>query len=191
MISLREASLALSGAFRLARFDANGALFFVPTVASFWNSFWVLAAIIPLHTVLLALVWQVRQPDVSLTYFIAIDIAASAVSWLGFFLVMFHISEWIGRGQRFLSFAIATNWTSLCIAALVIPVEIASLTGILTGDLLSLFLAVGFLYRFLLPWFVARHALNLSVLGAFGVVMLDVLIMVIITTITYPMMFPG
>lgn len=143
----------------------------------------------PLHIVVLALLWQVRETDVSLAYFLSIGVLSSAISWFAFLLAMFHFAKLSGRENRYLSFAIANNWTSLFIAALSIPVEIAELTHLLEGDVLAFAMAVSFLYRFALPWFVARHALNLSGLAAIGVVMLDILITGAVAIVSYPMIF--
>ena len=189
MISGREAVLALSGAMRLARFDAKGTYFFNATLAGFWNSFWAAAVILPLQALEMALLWELRGTTDTLPVFLGIGLSSNAVSWLGFLLAMVYIARISGREHRYLAYAIANNWTGMLIVVLSVPVEIAQLTGVLTGDLLAFALAVTYLYRFVLPWFVARHALNLSVLAAIGVVALDVLISGIIAIITYPAMF--
>lgn len=180
MISGREAALAVSGAVRLARFDAKGAYFFNATVQGFWNSFWVAAVIAPVHILYIALIWQNEDIPTTALRFFSIETIMYVMNWVAFPLAMVTVSKWLDRRDRFLTFGTANNWTDLVVSALVLPVQIAITTDLLTGTALSFALAVAIVYSLGVSWFVSRHTLNISGLAASGVIALAVFINFII-----------
>lgn len=195
MISAREAAFSLMGAVRMGRFDEQGAIFFNATVQGFWNSFSVAVLIAPFYLLELATRWfyaAVPEPDVvaadmaaanqsieALRYF-SVEIIMYAMSWVAFPLVMFYVCRTFGWSQRFLNFAVASNWTDLIASALSIPVQIAISLELLTGSAMSFMLALVIVYALGLSWFVARHTLNIPALAATGVVALSVFVNIII-----------
>ncbi len=177
MITPREATLALMGALRLARFDAGGAQFFNATVRGFWNSFWAAAIVAPFHFLEIALVWQNNKTEIAdpARYF-AVEGIMYVMLWVAFPLAMVYVCRMIDREAWFLTFGVANNWSDLVVSAVAIPVQIAVITGLLTGSAMSFLLSVVILYSLGLAWFIARHTLNLSGFAASGVVALAVMI---------------
>lgn len=180
-MSPREATLSLAGAFRLACFDNAGVHFFNATVQGFWNSYWVAAIVAPFHFLHVALIWHYGSeiPTPAFRYF-SVEAIQYVMMWVAFPLVMVYVTRQFDRWDRFFTFGVANNWADLVISAVAIPVQIAVVTGLLTGTAMSLALSVVILYSLGLSWFIARHTLNISGLGASGVVTLSVFISFVI-----------
>lgn len=177
MISPREATLSLTGALRLARFNEHGVKFFNASVQGFWNSFWVAAVIAPFHFLEIALIWQhAEETTTSALRYFSIEVIMYVMRWVALPLAMVYVCRLIDRSDRFLTFGVATNWADLVASAVIIPAQIAIITELFTGAAMSFTLSVVILYSLGLSWFVARHALNLSGLAASGVVALAVVI---------------
>lgn len=176
MISPREATLALAGAVRLAKFDAKGTVFFNATTRGFWNSFWVAAIIAPFHFVHSALLWQSQDiPTTALRYF-SIEIIMYVMGWVALPLAMVYVCRAMDWTDRFLRFGVANNWADLIVSAIALPVQIAIVTDLLTGSAMSLVLAMVIVYSLGVSWFVSRHTLKITGFAAIGVVTLAVFI---------------
>lgn len=176
MISPREATLSLVGAFRLARFDHQGTLFFNATVQGFWNSFWVAAVIAPIYLLELVVRWHSADIPTTAFYYFSVEAIIYVMGWVALPLAMVHVCRMMGWSQRFLVFAVANNWADMVVYALVIPIQIAVSLGLLTGAAMSFILSAMLLYGLGLSWFVARHTLNISAIAATGVVALSVVL---------------
>jgi hypothetical protein len=108
--------------------------------------------------------------DVVLTLFV--DFLLFAASWAGFALASLYLATALGVADTWPRFIAAWNWSAvvqyLALVALSLPGLLMDKGGLLDlGGLLALF------YALWLEWFVARHALRLSALGAAGFVVLD------------------
>jgi len=114
---------------------------------------------------------QTSTPDdVVLTLFV--DLLLFAASWAGFALASLYLARALGVAEAWPRFIAAWNWSAvvqyLALAVLSLPGLLLGRGGLLDlGGLLALFFAVW------MEWFVARHALRLSPLGAAGFVALD------------------
>jgi len=176
MISPREATLALAGAFRLARFDQQGTLFFNATVQGFWNSFWVAAVIAPIYLLELTLRWQYADIPTTAIYYFSVEAIMYVMGWVALPLAMVYVCRAFGWSKKFLVFGVTNNWADLVVSAIAIPIQIAVTLDILTGEAMSFMLSVVIIYSLGLSWFVARHTLNVSAFAATGVVVLSVLL---------------
>jgi len=115
---------------------------------------------------------QTSTPDeVVLTLFV--DLLLFAASWAGFALASLYLAKALGEADRWPRFIAAWNWSAV-LQYLVLVV--LSLPGLLfdKGSLLDLGGLLALFYALWLEWFVARHALRLSVLAAAGFVALDI-----------------
>lgn len=114
---------------------------------------------------------QTSTPDdVVLTLFV--DSLLFAASLAGFALASLYLARALGVAEAWPRFIAAWNWSAvvqyLALAVLSLPGLLLGRGGLLDlGGLLALFFAVW------MEWFVARHALRLSPLGAAGFVGLD------------------
>jgi len=108
--------------------------------------------------------------DVVLTLFV--DFLLFAASWAGFALASLYLAKALGVAESWPRFIAAWNWSAvvqyLALAALSLPGLLLDKGGMLDlGGLLAVF------YALWMEWFVARHALRLTALGAAGFVALD------------------
>jgi len=176
MISPREATLAVMGALRLARFDEKGTLFFNATVQGFWNSFWGAAIIAPLYFLEVTVRgFYGHMPDMSLRY-VSLEIIMFAMSWVAFPLAMVYVCRVLGWSQRFLIFGVANNWADVVVSMFALPIQIAITLGALSGSAMSFMLALIIVYSLGLSWFVARHTLAINAMAATAVVVMSVFI---------------
>lgn len=101
-----------------------------------------------------------------------VDVLLFVASWAGFALASLSLAKVLGVADRWPRFIAAWNWSAvvqyLALAGLSLPGLLLG-NGVLLdfGGLLALF------YALWMEWFVARHALRLSSLGAAGFVALD------------------
>jgi hypothetical protein len=114
---------------------------------------------------------QTSTPDdVVLTIFV--DLLLFAASWAGFALASLYLAKALGVADSWPRFIAAWNWSAvvqyLALVALSLP-------GLLLGkgSLLDLGGLLALLFALWMEWFIARHALRLSPLGAAGFVALD------------------
>jgi hypothetical protein len=114
---------------------------------------------------------QTSAPDdVVLTLFV--DFLLFAASWAGFALASLYLAKALGVADSWPRFIAAWNWSAvvqyLALVALSLP-------GLLLGkgSLLDLGGLLALLFALWMEWFIARHALRLSPLGAAGFVALD------------------
>jgi hypothetical protein len=108
--------------------------------------------------------------DLVLTLFV--DFLLFAASWAGFALASLYLAKALGVADTWPRFIAAWNWSAvvqyLALVALSLPGLLLGKGGLLDlGGLLALF------YALWMEWFVARHALRLTALGAAGFVALD------------------
>ena len=159
---------ALAGAFMLARGRAAGLAAFENTLPVAAYSFRAAAICLPIFMFFKD---QTSTPaDVVLTLFV--DFLLFAASWAGFALASLYLARALGVAEAWPRFIAAWNWSAvvqyLALAVLSLPGLLLGKGGLLDlGGLLALFFAVW------MEWFVARHALRLSPLGAAGFVGLD------------------
>lgn len=159
---------ALAGAFMLARGRVAGLAAFENTLPVAAYSFRAAAICLPIFMFFKD---QTSTPDdVVLTLFV--DLLLFAASWAGFALASLSLAKALGVGDSWPRFIAAWNWSAvvqyLALAVLSLPGLLLGRGGLLDlGGLLALFFAVW------MEWFVARHALRLSPLGAAGFVALD------------------
>jgi hypothetical protein len=159
---------ALAGAFMLARGRVAGLAAFENTLPVAAFSFRAAAICLPIF---LFLKDQSSAPeDVALS--LVVDLLVFVASWAGFALASLYLAKAIGVAEAWPRFIAAWNWSAavqyLALAALSLPgVLLGNGTLLDLGGLLALF------YALWLEWFVARHALRLTALGAAGFVALD------------------
>lgn len=164
---------ALAGALMLARGRATGLAAFENTLPVAAYSFRAAAICLPIF---LFFKDQTSAPeDVALT--LLVDFLLFAASWAGFALASLYLARALGVADRWPRFIAAWNWSAVVQYS---ALTVLSLPGLLLGQgsLLDLGGLLALFYALWLEWFVARHALRLSPLGAAGFVAIDLAIAV-------------
>jgi hypothetical protein len=173
MISAREATASIYGAWRLARLDPRGLSYFNATEQGFWRSFWAAAISAPAYILIVAFGYAQQAPAASNARVFAVHAIAYVINWTAFPLALATAARMLGRERHYIRYVVALNWASLLgMVAFVLATGLAA-TGIAWFTILpalSTFLVIGY------QWYVARLALEISGLQAAAVVGLDVLI---------------
>jgi hypothetical protein len=186
-ISLHEVAEGLYGATRLAKGDAGSIQFFGDTPEAFWKSFWAAIVAAPMHALLLAIGLADAHVTSGWLRVVLIETVAYLVLWTAFPLAMHYVAELIDRDERYIRFICAANWSFVVQATFSLFMQALlaiEFPGFVSG-LLSLVTLVALL---LYSWFIARVGLELSRLGAVGIVALDVMISLIINRIVHAML---
>lgn len=178
MITKQEAAHGLFGAWRLLHLDASGLQHFQTTRAAFWNSFWAMAVVLPasgLQALLLTIDQAGDTTAPASLHTTLVYIETFVIGWLAFPLVMAAVAEAIQRGERFVLFVVAWNWSNIVRVAIILPAAtIFAAEGVENagwGAALYLFAQLATLAY---AWAVARIALNISPLTALMVVLIEI-----------------
>ncbi|MDP7423876.1 MAG: hypothetical protein QF394_00475 [Rhodospirillales bacterium] len=188
MAPLSEIIRSLYGALHLARGDTSGMAFFNATEQGFWRSFTAALLIAPLFALLLTIRYHVNEAGVSLLRFTAIETIAYVVSWVAFPLLLFHLTDILGTGHRFVRYIVAYNWASVLQNLLYLPFALLVEAHLVQGAGSTFFgiLLLGLVLLY--TWFVTRTALEVTNLLAAGLVMIDLVLSIFINTITQGML---
>jgi hypothetical protein len=175
LASYREVSLALHGAWRLARLDRGGMADFDVSIAGFWNSFTAAVLVYPAFLILTWAnvdreTWQACGPS----RIVLVETIGYVMDWAAFPLAMLPVARALGREQAWLPFIIAFNWSQVFQALLIVLIE-GFAAGALFSDPVALgFVRAAFAAALLYEWFIARVALGVGAGGAAGIVILDI-----------------
>lgn len=172
---------ALTGAYRLARFDRTGLEFFDRTPDGARNSFYAAVVVLPAYALLLAIRLWDQIGEAPLFQVLTVEAIAYVVSWTAFPLALYRIVTLMGRGERYPGALTAYNWSAVIQMTVYLPVMVLSATGLLP-EMLSEGLVFGVMMAMLTyQWFVLRTALDLSGLAAAALVLVDLFLSAMIT----------
>ena len=188
MAPLSEIIRSLYGALHLARGDTSGMAFFNATEQGFWSSFTAAILIAPLFALLLTIRYHVNEAGVSLLRFTAIETIAYVVSWVAFPLLLYHLTDILGTGHRFIRYIVAYNWASVLQNLLYLPFALLVEAHLVQGAGSTFFGIILLGLVLLYTWFVTRTALEVTNLLAAGLVMIDLVLSIFINTITQGML---
>ena len=180
---INHVAAGLAGALRLARFDNSGMAFFEINLSGFWRSFWAAGLVAPLFLLLLVL-RQLDAPGGAFGHHITIESLAYVIAWVMFPLVMASLSKQLGCAKHYFSFIIAYNWCGAIQNGVYLPIAILGYTGALSSGLANLFALAAIIWVLVYTFFVARTALQVPPVTAFGIVVLDLALGLTIDVVT-------
>ena len=176
MLTAREASAGLYGAYRLARMDPGGMRFFDASVEGFWHSFYAALIVAPPYALLLLIKFAVEPDPPNTIIYLVVNAISYVIAWVAFPLVMFYLCGLFDRQSHFVRYIVAYNWAAVLQNCLVLPIAIAERLGLLPPVLGFLSMIVVLVYA----GFIARVALDVPWLTVAGIVMLDWLLGIIL-----------
>jgi hypothetical protein len=179
MPSYAEIQRALQGAWLLARGDTRGMMLFDLSVEGFWRSFAAALLAAPAYALVLLEQYAVLGGPENLGTAVVAEILAYACGWLAFPMAAIVLTRLLGLGARYVPLVVASNWGALLQIGLYTVVVIVSLT--MPDELRKLGLFVATAAVLVYQWFVIRTALETSGGIAFGFVVIDVLLSVVVT----------
>lgn len=172
MLPWPEVREALSGATKLARFDATGFEHLGDTNRDAWRSFFAAIIVGPMF-----LMWMAahgfEHPDTPLLYGILFEAFSYIAGWFLFPVIMWQITQSMNCREHFARFVTAYNWCAVIQNALFIVLNVI-LTGLGAAEsTLNFFGFMLLMYILLFGWFIARHTLGLTNAGAAMIVAID------------------
>jgi hypothetical protein len=169
MIAAGEIIGGVYGAWRLARRDPAGLIWFDATPSGFWHSFWGPALVLPGFLVLQTLDGAFAE---SLLAPLAVQLIAYVIGCVSFPLAVAHVAEGLNRNHTYIRYIVAYNWSAVIQMAVLLPVAIlAHLFPQMA--MLNLALTLGLLVY---QAYVAHVALEVPPTAAALLVLLDLLI---------------
>ncbi len=177
MLSAREVSAGLYGAYRLARLDTDGLRYFDASPQGFWRALVAGATIVALPHALLLFIRFAGEPEPpDGTLFAVVNAISYVMAWTMFPLVMFHLSILLDRRHRYLRYVVAYNWAAVLQNGLYLPFAIAERSGLLPPEAALFLLLLVLLAMIAYSCTVAHLALEVPVLTAVGIVVLDLML---------------
>lgn len=168
----------LRGALELARGRPQGVAWFGGTEDAALRSFWAAALALPVFLLIRLLLEPLMPP--TLRGLVA-EGAGYVIAWTAYALISRSVAQRLGRTGDWPRFIAAWNWLTALQYGLVLVVSLAGrLLPAGLQDALSLGIVA---YTLWLEWFVARLALRLPGLPATALVLLDVLLSVLVTSL--------
>jgi len=183
MIDVNEIRRGIYGGYRLCRLDSHGLAYMNATEAGFWRSFLSAVLIAPVYFVTVFLDLDLSTVDAGVPRILLLESCAYVVLVFAYPLAMHYLSEWMGRQQQYFLYIVAYNWASVTLAALELPVDILSASGLLPGELGGTLEIAVRVVIFVILWFIARAGLGIQPLVAVGLVALDFAITLAVDTV--------
>ena len=180
---INHIAAALFGAFHLARFDAVGIKYFEPTLEGFWRSFWAAGLVGPFFLLLLLIKYS-QINGLTLVHHITIESFAYVIAWIIFPLVIAGLTRHLNCAKNYISFIISYNWCSAIQHGIYLPIAILGYAGMLSAGLGNLLALSAITWVLVYTFFIVKTVLNVSRITAFGIVVLDVLLGLLLETIT-------
>lgn len=177
-MTIQEAIHGVFGAWRLLHFDRTGLQHFKTTPTAFWQSFWAAAIVLPADGIATLLLATEPAADTTLSdtiHTVLIYLGIYAIQWLLFPLVMSAFAEAIQRGERFVLFVVAWNWSNIVRAAIILPgITIFASQGVESAGWGAAVYMAAMVLTFVYAGFVARAALDIPVQLAVMVVLIEI-----------------
>ena len=182
MVSIKEISWSLYGAYLIARRDKDALNYFNISEAGFYSSFAAMPLAIPFFAFENGLDYKTIATGTALVPFLILLCLALWVSWSAFLIFMGIFAKFLGFSNKFSVFVIVYNWAQLALIALWMPISVIS-SGLLPAGIASainlLFIGASYVYL----WQILRTTLNVSGTMAAGFSFLEFLIAVLTQSI--------
>lgn len=179
-----QIAAALYGAWRLLRLDRGGLAFFEQTPEGFYRSFYAALLVAPGYIILILIHLADVETQASGLRILTVETIAYVISWTAFPLIMFRVTDAIGRGNAYIVFVVAFNWSKVIHMLIFLPIAAISFGGLLPDGFMTFLSVVASIGILAYQWFVTRTALDISGMGATGLVLLDVIIGIVIKSVS-------
>jgi len=173
----REVSSGLYGAWRLARLDAGGMVWFDRTPEGVKRSFWAAVICYPGFIALLAL--RVAPADwahFGIVHILLVESISYVAGWAAFPLAALMFCRWLGRGEGGFEFVVAYNWAQILETGLFVIVAVIASLDLMPDEAADTLSAIALVLVLLYEWFIARIAVKAGGLAATGLVLIDLVL---------------
>ncbi|MHA1599724.1 MAG: hypothetical protein ACTSW2_02775 [Alphaproteobacteria bacterium] len=178
---MRDIVYGIYGAWRLARLDRGGLVYFDRSAEGFWKSFFAAALVAPAYLILVTIDLAERETSAGALRLLIVHASAYTLGWTVYPIFTRAICQAIGRDNAYISFIVAFNWAQVIQMIVYLPIIVLSALGLIPEGLSALLHV--FVYSIILAyqWFVTRTTLDISSFAAIGFIALDLVISIVIT----------
>jgi hypothetical protein len=180
MITAREITYGVYGAWRLAHLDPSGMQHLDTSPAGFWRSFWAAAVIAPAYALIVFLRIAERQASGVTPRILLIEIIAYAIGWTAFPLASWYLLSALGKAERYFGYIVAYNWSNTLQICVYVPLTLLERTGALPPVLIGILGMAAVAAILYYQFFIARTALQVDAPIAAGLVFMDVMIAILL-----------
>ena len=186
MLTLREVSQGLYGAWRLAWRDKRAMAWFDCSLEGAVRSFWAAAICYPGFVLLLLLRLSPAELNAPAVYrILLVESIGYVVGWCAYPLAALPFCRWLAPEERALGFIIAYNWSQVLQTALLLPIAALAALDIAPSYAIAYADTVAYLAIVVYEWFIARIALDAGGLPATALVLLDFVLGVMLSQVTH------
>lgn len=170
---IADVTRAAFGIAKLARFDAQGFLFFGHEAKDAWRSFLAMLIVAPMHIMWTVLHWSEETLGEPSLFFIVKESLTFIGIWLLLPVVLWHVIDAFDRAPRFAHFVCTYNWAAAYQNAIFLMLDIFALGFGASSEARGFFGLVLLAYLIAFGWFIARGTLQISGRQAVVIVAVD------------------
>jgi hypothetical protein len=172
-----EVQTAVTGTLRLAVGDRRGLALFDTSIDGFWRSFRAAVICYPLYLLLVCFrVTAAKWEASGVAPILLVETIAYVITWVAFPLLILPVARQFRRGDRFLAFMVAYNWSQIPQTVVVVLVVLDGATGLLPPSEASFAGLLAIIATLVYEWYIARVALAVTGAQAALVVIIDLLL---------------
>jgi len=185
MISTREVVAALFGVWRLAQFEEDGWQAFDTSMDGVRKSFFAAVLVAPAQAMMIMLSLGTSEiaPTAGAPRMVAVFAISYVIGWAVFPLIMYGVCRVIDKGELWGKYIVGYNWMSVLQVGIFLPIALLSV-AIGPGGLATVLSVASLLAVATYAWFVVRTGLNIPAGGAAAVVFLDIMISIVLNSVT-------
>jgi len=187
MLTRSEVLRGVYGAWLLFLGDRRGLDWIDRSPLGAWRSFLLAPLLFPLDLVNIGVAAAELHATASLARILAVELITYTIGWAAYPLVMLGLAPMLDRERQILGFIAVSNWTSVITSALSLVLSLLLWSEILPDVIANLLIFVQLAVLFVYGWFVIKTALELKPMLAAGLSVLQLIIAIILSQITYAM----
>ncbi len=191
MITAREVTYGVYGAWRLAHLDPAGMQYLDTSARGFWRSFWAAAVISPAYALMVFMRLAERQAGGVTLRVLLIEIIAYAIGWTAFPLAAWYLLSALDKADRYFGYIVAYNWSYVIQICVYVPLALLDGVGALPDVVIGVLGMTAMAAILYYQYFIARTALQVDVPIAIGLVFMDVMLAILLQGIVETMEMRG
>ena len=185
MLTLREVSSGLYGAWRLLWRDPTAMAWFDRSLTGAIRSFWAAAICYPGFVILLLMRLSQSELHSSAVFpILLVESIGYVIGWCAYPLAALPFCRWLVPEERALGFIIAYNWSQVLQTGVLLPVALFGALDLVPPYFIAYADFVAYLAILVYEWFIARIALDAGRLPATALVLLDIVIGAALSQVT-------
>lgn len=170
MITTAEAFTGLYAAWRLFLRDARAVSLFDATPLGAIKSFFCALIVLPGYALVVAYIHSAGLGETDWFRFFTVETIAYVVTWCAWPLLMFYVAQALDKGNSYLLYLVAFNWSAGPQMLVWLTVLFFAFTGIVSRDVVAIFNIGALIIVLVYHLFIIRTTLKLTFFVALGLV---------------------